>query len=178
MKIDILLSGSGGQGLMSLGKFLATSAIRENKLATYIPSYGAEVRGGTAYCFVRISDRKILSPLVENPDVAIILNQQSLDKFGKKLGRNCLLILNSDTIKNTQQLAVKKIINLPLNSMALECGNIKCANVVALGILLHENPGIIKKETIITILNEIFSNKELINSNIKALRKGESHGNC
>jgi 2-oxoglutarate ferredoxin oxidoreductase subunit gamma len=173
MKIDILLSGFGGQGLMSLGKVIATAAILENKFATYMPSYGPEVRGGTAYCYVKISDVPIASPLVETPDAAIILNQQSLNKFKNQLDKNCILILNSDLMQNKPNLSAKKIIYLPLSKAALECGDIKCANVVALGALIRLKPDILKQGTIIGILKKIFSaNNSMLNINIKALSKG------
>jgi 2-oxoglutarate ferredoxin oxidoreductase subunit gamma len=174
MRVDILLSGAGGQGLMSLGKVIAAGAILENKFTTYIPSYGPEVRGGTAYCYIKISDAPIASPLVENPDVAIILNQQSLNKFKNQLNKNCTLILNSDLIENKPNLSAKKIIYLPLSKIAMECGDVKCANVVALGALIHLKPDVLKRETIIGILEEIFSaNNPMLNINIKALAKGQ-----
>ncbi len=165
---------------MSLGKLIAAAAILENKFTTYIPSYGPEVRGGTAYCYVKISDAPISSALVENPGVAIILNQQSLDKFKNQLDKNCILILNSDLIQNKPHLSAKKIIYLPLSKIALECGNIKCANVVALGALIYLKPGILKQETIIGIIKEIFiSNGPMLNINIKALSRGqEAAKNC
>ena len=159
---------------MSLGKVIAAAAILEDKFTTYFPSYGPEVRGGTAYCYVKISDKPIASPLVETPDAAIILNQQSLDKFKNQLDKNCTLILNSDLIQDKPNLSAKKIIYLPLSKIALECGDIKCANVVALGALIYLNPGILKQETIIGIVKEIFiSNSPMLNINIKALSRGK-----
>jgi len=173
MKVDILLSGAGGQGLMSLGKVIAAAAILEDKFTTYFPSYGPEVRGGTAYCYVKISDKPIASPLVETPDAAIILNQQSLDKFKNQLDKNCTLILNSDLIQDKPNLSAKKIIYLPLSKVALKCGDIRCANVVALGALIHLKPGILKQETITGILKKIFiANSSMLNINIKALSIG------
>lgn len=162
---------------MSLGKALATAAIKEGKYAIYFPSYGPEVRGGTAYCFVRISDSPIASPLIDSPDVAILLNQQSIDKFKTMFNRKCLVILNSDLVKDKSKIKSGKIISLPLNKIALECGTIKCANVVALGALLKLKPGILKQSTIVEILKEVFhNNKELLDQNVKALHEGEKHG--
>lgn len=160
---------------MSLGRILATSAIKEDKYATYIPSYGAEVRGGTAYCFVRVSASPIASPLVEKPDVAIILNQQSLNKFKWLLDKHCLLVLNSDTIKDKPQLPVKKIIYPPLNKIAIECGSIKCVNILALGIVLACAPEIIKRETVVKVIKEVFADEETAKINVKALYKGENY---
>ncbi len=177
MTVNILISGFGGQGLMSLGKLLATCAIREGKSATYFPSYGAEVRGGTAYCFVKISDERIASPLVETSDVAMLLNQQSIELFKKIFNKNCFFVLNADLIKDKSQISKGKIVYLPLNKIALDCGNIKCANVVALGVLIKQMPNLLKQSTIIEFLKEVFhNNKELIEQNIKALYEGEKHG--
>jgi len=174
MKVDMLLSGAGGQGLMSLGKLIASVAVAEGKFAAYLPSYGPEVRGGTAYCFVKISDTPIPSPLVETPDVAILLNQQSVDKFKKIITKKCILILNSDLTANKPLLPAAKVFYLPLNKIALECGNIKCANMVALGALINFKPDILRRKGIINFLQEIFgTNSLLIDTNIKALTKGE-----
>lgn len=173
MRFNILLSGFGGQGLMSLGKVLAIAATKEGKFATYFPSYGPEVRGGTAYCFVKISDAPIASPLLDVPDIAILLNQQSVDKFQKTLNKKCHLILNSDLIKDKPKFPAAAIIYLPLNKIALECGNIKCANMVALGALINLKPGIIKESTIVDILKDTFGTKELFGQNVKALHEGE-----
>lgn len=164
---------------MSLGKLVATAAIREGKFATYFPSYGPEVRGGTAYCFVRVADSPISSPLIDSPDAAILLNQQSIDKFKAMFSKKCFLILNSDLVKDKSQIKTKEVVSLALNKIALESGNIKCANVAALGALLKLKPGILKQSTIVEIIKEIFcNNKELLDQNIKALHKGEKNANC
>jgi 2-oxoglutarate ferredoxin oxidoreductase subunit gamma len=175
MKVDILLSGAGGQGLMSLGKLIASVVVAEGKFATYIPSYGAEVRGGTAYCFVKISDAPIRSPLVDSPDVAILLNQPSVDKFKGLLTKKCIVILNSDLMVNKPKISAGKISSLALNKIALECGNIKCANMVALGALIKFSPAILKREEIISFIKGVFGdNRPLIDVNIKALARGEA----
>ncbi len=95
----ILISGFGGQGLLSLGKVLAKAALNEGKYTTWFPSYGAEMRGGTAHCFVKISDSPIASPFIDYPNIAMIFNQPSLDKFKNKLKQANPLILNSDLIR-------------------------------------------------------------------------------
>ncbi|MDP2922379.1 MAG: 2-oxoacid:acceptor oxidoreductase family protein [Candidatus Omnitrophota bacterium] len=176
MKIDILLSGFGGQGLISLGKILANTALRENKHTTYIPSYGPEVRGGTAYCFVKISDTPITSPLVGKSDIAIILNQLSLDRFEKVFKKGSVLILNSDLSSRKPLRKDTQLVYLPLNKMALECGNAKVIGVLALGVLIRLKPKLLKKETIEQILKETFSDKVILEQNIKALHKGEEIG--
>ena len=174
MRAEILLSGFGGQGLLRLGKILATAALRENKYTIWFPSYGGEVRGGTAHCFVKISDQQISSPFIEEPDIAVILNQPSLDKFGKKIKRGGLAILNSDLIEREILRKDIKKISLPLNKIALDCGNVKVANIVALGAISFLTPGFLKKETITAVLKEAFANKkEVLDANLRAFRKGE-----
>ena len=173
MKTDILISGFGGQGLMSLGKLLAKAALLENKNVTWFPSYGAEMRGGTAHCFVKISTKYIDSPFIESSDIAIILNQPSLSKFRSKFKKNSLVILNSDLINNDAIKKEIRKISLPLNKIALDCGNIKVANIVALGVISFLTPGFLKNETIIKVLKETFKDKKILNQNIEAFNKGE-----
>ena len=173
-KTEILIAGFGGQGIISLGKFLAKAALAEGKYTTYFPSYGAEMRGGTAHCCVKISDSPIASPFHDHPDIALILNQPSLDKFKKNLKKGGILILNSDLISGKPRFDNIRGASLPLSKIALDCGNIKVANVVALGALLSLDPGIFKKETLVNALKEIFKNQDTINQNLKALDKGQA----
>lgn len=172
METQILISGFGGQGLMSLGKLLAKAALKEGKYTTWFPSYGAEMRGGTAHCFVKISDSPIASPLVEYPNVAIILNQPSLEKFKKRLRKGSLLILNADLINGESIIKDVKKVSLSLNKMALDCGNIKVANIIALGALISLRKKIIKIETIVEVLKENFADNYTVEQNLKALYKG------
>ena len=174
MEVEILISGFGGQGIMSLGKFLAKAALKEGKYTTFFSSYGAEMRGGTAHCCVKVSDSPIASPFQDRPDVALILNQPSLDKFRKKLKKGGILILNSDLISDKNSVDNIRGASLPLSKIALDCGNIKVANVVALGALLSLDPSIFKKETLVNALKETFKNQNTINQNLKALDKGQA----
>lgn len=169
----ILISGFGGQGLLSLGKVLARAALSEGKHTTWFPSYGAEMRGGTAHCSVKISNSPIASPFIEYPEIAIIFNQPSWDKFEKKLKKTSLLIINSDLVKSSFSLSSDKEIRLPLNRIALDCGNIKVANVVALGVLIFLKPDLFRKETLVKIIKKVFKRKDILNQNLKALNKGE-----
>lgn len=171
---EILISGFGGQGIMSLGKFLARAALKEGKHTTYFPSYGAEIRGGTAHCCIKISDSPIASPFQDHPDVALIFNQPSLDRFKKKLKKGGILILNSDLISGKNSIDNIRGVSLPLNKIALDCGNVKVANVVALGALISLDPSIFKKETLVKALKETFKDQNTVNQNLKALDKGQA----
>lgn len=173
MKTGILISGFGGQGLMSLGKILAKAATGEGKHTVFFPSYGAEMRGGTAHCLVKISDTPIASPFINSPDVAIIFNQPSLDKFRGEFIKNSLVILNSDLTPEVNLNMSTKTVALPLNEMALECGNIKVANIIVLGVLNTLKPKLLMRKTIISILKETFSKKGSFETNLKAFKLGE-----
>lgn len=173
MVINILISGFGGQGLMRLGKIIAKSAILENKYTSWFPSYGAQMRGGTAHCFVKISDRPIASPFIEYPDAAIIMNQPSLDKFKPQLKKASAVILNSDLINSRFPANGVGVINLALNKIALELGNIKVANIVALGVLLRLRENLLKKSTVIEVLKKEFSDPVILNVNLKGFRRAE-----
>jgi len=172
MKTDVLIAGFGGQGLMRLGKIIAQAALYEGKDTVFFPSYGAEMRGGTAHCFVKISDHPIASPFVEHPDLAIIFNQPSLDKFKQRL-KSSLVIVNSDLAPRLEQSLAARTINLPLNKMALEGGNIKVANIIALGILAASRPKLLMRKTIISVLKETFKKKGSFEVNFKAFSLGE-----
>jgi len=173
MSTDILISGFGGQGLMSLGKIIARAALIDGKATSWFPSYGAEMRGGTAHCYVKVSNTPIASPFVEYADIAVILNQPSLDKFKKRMKKDSLLIINSDLINKRFSFKDIDIISLPLNAIALECGNLKVVNSVVLGILTVLRPSIFKKSTLAKVLKSTFFDKEILKANFKGLDKGQ-----
>lgn len=175
MKAEILISGFGGQGLMSLGKILAKAAVLEGKHTVFFPSYGAEMRGGTAHCFVKISDSDIASPFIEFPDAAIIFNQLSLTKFKDRIKDKTLLILNSDLIFEDSDRVSGEIVSLPLNRMALDCGDLKTANIIALGVLRNKRPGLIGRPAIVSVLEGSFKNKTSLENNLKGFKLGENY---
>lgn len=160
---------------MSLGKILAKAAMKEGKHTTYFPSYGAEMRGGTAHCFVKVSDSPIASPFVEYPDIAIILNQPSLDKFKERLKKSSYLIFNSDLIDNEFCPKEARKISLSLNRIALECGNKRTANVIALGALFSLKRSIFKEETITEVLKETFKRADILSQNLEAFSRGKNY---
>ncbi|MCK5160415.1 MAG: 2-oxoacid:acceptor oxidoreductase family protein [Candidatus Aureabacteria bacterium] len=131
MEKRIVISGFGGQGIIALGKFIALTAMNSDKHVTYLPSYGAEVRGGTANCQIIISDEEIASPCIEDMDILIAMNQPSLDRFCGKVVTGGLIVVN------TSLAAAKSgAVNIPATEMAVSLGEKKIANVVALGALL------------------------------------------
>jgi len=172
MEVKILVAGFGGQGIISLGRILAQAALLEDRQVSGIPSYGAEIRGGTAHCFIKISDSLIASPFINCPDIAIIFNQPSLDKFKKNLKKSSLIILNSDFIFNQPGSLKNKITSLPLSKMAIGCGEVRIANTIALGVMSALRPDIFRLDTIAKALEDVFKAKGSLEVNLKAFRLG------
>ena len=174
---QIICAGFGGQGVMLMGKLLALGGIQEDKEVTWLPSYGAEVRGGTAHCMIKISDREIASPVVSNPDVCFVMNELALNKFESHIKDKGLLILNNTLAKVSLKRKKVKVISLPLTKMASSLGNIKVANVIALGVYVV-NKKVIKPENILAAMKTIAGKgkKHLLEINEKAFREGMKHG--
>lgn len=170
---DILISGFGGQGMIKLGKFLAEAALDKYKHISWFPSYGAEMRGGTAHCFVRISNQSISSPFVALPDIAVIFNQPSLEKFKNSFNKNTLVILNKDLVLTPSFFSKAALYPFSLNKIAFRCGNIKVANTVALGVILSLTGSFFRRQTVVSVLKNNFSDIKIQKQNLKALEEGE-----
>ena len=138
MQTEVILSGFGGQGIMFAGQVLTYAAMDAGKDVTWIPSYGPEMRGGTANCTVVIADEEIGSPVVKNPDVALVMNLPSLDKYEPLVKEGGMLIINASMVDRQATRKDISVINIPCNTMAEEMGNSKLANMVAVGALLKE----------------------------------------
>lgn len=177
MTEKIIIAGAGGQGIMLLGKVLAESAMREDKYVTWLPSYGAEVRGGTAHCMVIISDKEISSPYIEKPDSLIIMNAPSLEKFKNRLTPKGLLILNSSLVPGPSFIVAHKkdvkVFKHPFTDIAIKLGNLRVANMVALGCYLNKEK-IINPQTVFRVMEEIApeDKRNLIEINKQALSTG------
>lgn len=149
---EIIIAGFGGQGIILAGRLVAQTAMKAGKEVTYMPSYGAEVRGGTANCMVIIADEPIASPLVDRPDSLIIMNKASLNKFGSRLKAGGLLVTNSSLIDTKPQLDDSiEIIEVPADEIAVELGNKKVANMVALGAYFQKR-GILSPDAAVACL--------------------------
>jgi 2-oxoglutarate ferredoxin oxidoreductase subunit gamma len=169
---DIVMAGFGGQGLMFIGKLLAFSAMKEGRNVTWIPSYGPEMRGGTANCTVVISEEEIGSPIIPHPHALIIMNNPSLEAFEQRLQSNGLLIYNSSLV--TRPVTRKDImsISVPANDVASTAGNEKAANMVMLGAYTG-HVKVVSKESIVEGLRELFEKKvDLLETNVRAFEEG------
>jgi len=131
---EIVFSGSGGQGLMFIGKLLANLALDEYEHVTFFPSYGAEVRGGTSNCQVILSDKPIATPMAEHPTAAVLMNQPSVDRFLRQMqGRGTVLVNES-----LASAAGDNVLLVPASDMALELGDVRAANVVIFAAMLSQ----------------------------------------
>ena len=140
MKTEIIISGFGGQGVLSMGKILAYSGLMEDKEVTWMPAYGPEQRGGTANVTVIVSDERVSSPILSKYDVAIVLNQPSLDKFEPKVKPGGILIYDSYGIINPPTRKDIDIYSIAAMDKAAEMKNAKIFNMIVLGGLLHVCP--------------------------------------
>jgi len=172
MLIKTIFAGFGGQGVLSMGLNLAQAAMLEGKHVTYLPSYGAEVRGGTANCTVAISDEEIASPVASSPEFIVAMNQPSLIRFQNQIQSGGLFFINSSLVEAESSRGDVDIINVPANRIAEELGNPRSANIVTLGVFIKKS-NIVSLSSMIEGLKDAFKNKQkLIAINKKALMAG------
>lgn len=173
MEKQILFAGFGGQGVLSMGQFLTYAAMEAGKNVSWVPSYGAEMRGGTANCLVTIADGEISSPLTENPMMAVIMNRPSLDKFENKLQPNGTLVLNSSLVDRKPQREDLQVLELPVNQIAEEINNPRGANMILLGAYLQKT-GVVEIEKVLEYFDNIFRGKKqsVIEKNKEAFMTG------
>jgi len=174
MYSDVMMAGFGGQGILLIGNLLAEAALLEEYNVTYLPSYGVEMRGGTANCTVVISDQEIGSPQVSAPEAMLVMSEQARERFEPRVKPNGLLILNSSLVEASKlnRNDLEKLI-IPFNQLAAEMGNAKFANMIALGAYLGKKP-VVKLASIEKMLKAQFASKkaELVTMNLKAIEKG------
>ena len=137
MLIKTIFSGFGGQGVLSTGQILAKAAMLEDKHVTYLPSYGAEVRGGTANCTVTISDEEIASPIASEPEFVVALNQPSFFRFQSLLQSGGFMLFNSSLVGANSVRGDIETLGIPITELATELGNVKVSNMVMLGAFIR-----------------------------------------
>ena len=170
---DVIIAGFGGQGVMLIGNLLAQAGMAHGPEVSFIPVYGAEMRGGTANCTVVLDEHPIGSPLVREPMSTIILNEPSLSKFQPRLSADGVQIVNASLVAENLLDAAKRTVYIPVNDMAHELGNVKMANMVALGAWLKAT-GALPRNVVQEALNRVVSAHyaKLISANAKALEQG------
>lgn len=173
MTEEIIIAGFGGQGVLSMGKILAYSGIMQDQEVSWMPSYGPEMRGGTANVTVIVSDERISSPILNYYDTAIILNQQSMDKFERTVKPGGLLLYDPNGITRHPERKDIKIFKIEGARLAVEMGNTKIFNMIVLGAFLKLKP-IVKLENVIRGLQKSIPERyhKLIPMNEAALKLG------
>ncbi|MEK6574884.1 MAG: 2-oxoacid:acceptor oxidoreductase family protein [Chloroflexota bacterium] len=175
MQTEIVISGFGGQGALFAGQLLAYAGMDAGFHVTWIPSYGPEMRGGTAHCTVIISDDEIGSPLVRNPSAAIAMNMPSLDKYEPLVASGGLLVVNSSLTSRRPTRTDIRVIEVPANVIAEELGNVRFANLVLVGAMLAASSALTLEaldEALEAHLPERY--RTLMEANRQALRRGAS----
>jgi len=173
MQTEIILAGFGGQGIMFAGQILSYAAMDAGKQVTWIPSYGPEMRGGTANCTVVIADEEIGSPVVKNPDAALVMNLPSLDKYEPTVKPGGVLVINASMVDRASQRTDITAVSIPCNEIAEEMGSPRLANMVAAGALLAALPVLTLADLEAALNNHMPGrHKHLLPKNVEALAKG------
>jgi 2-oxoglutarate ferredoxin oxidoreductase subunit gamma len=171
--IKTIFSGFGGQGVLMMGYVLATAGMNEDKHVTYLPSYGAEVRGGTANCTVTVSDEPIASPVASFADFAVLMNTPSLIKFEGKVKAGGVVFLNSDLVEFRPKRSDIELVAVPVNTIAEKLGNARAANMVMMGAFARKT-GVVSVRPVIKSVRDIFEAKgpKVHKVNTLAIREG------
>ena len=173
MQKEIIIAGFGGQGVLFGGQVLAYSAMDAGKEVTWIPSYGPEMRGGTANCTIVIADEEIGSPMVEHPPLAIALNLPSFDKYEQELQAGGTLIVNKSMVDRGSKRADIHEVFVPCNEIAEEIGDKKMLNMVAIGALLTALPELSFDDVKRSLESHIPArHRDLLEKNLEALKRG------
>ncbi|HDT15172.1 MAG TPA: hypothetical protein ENN55_03090 [Firmicutes bacterium] len=172
MNYDILTAGTGGQGVLTTGVFLAKIAILEKKQVTWLPSYGAEKRGGFSFCDVVISDEEIFSPMVETPDSIMVFDQRAYDNYKSKISEKTVVISNSSLTK-IDSVCPGKVLEIPASDMAARLKFPRALNIIMTGAFMHAS-GVLEEKSAYSIIEEMMKGKdeEFLEKNILAYRAG------
>ncbi len=177
MKTELICAGFGGQGVLTIGKFIAQAGMKEGKHVSWLPSYGPEMRGGTANVSAVVSDDPIASPIVGTPDVLVALNQPSIEKFGPSIRPGGVLIYDAGMCPAGCKRTDITILSAPLTEIAQEIGSLRVLNMIAIGMVIGKT-NVIKYETMEEDLTSFLKAKdpELLEINLIAIKKGMELG--
>lgn len=173
MTTEMICAGFGGQGVLTIGKFIAQSGMKEGKNVSWLPSYGPEMRGGTANVSTVVSDEPIASPIVSYPDILVALNQPSIDKFAPSVRKGGVVIMNTNMCPHGCPREDVELVAAPMSDIALEIGSMMVLNMLAIGIVIGKT-GLIKYETMEEDLNSFLKakNPDLLEKNLAAIKRG------
>ena len=173
MQTEIILAGFGGQGILFAGQLLAYAAMDAGREVTWIPSYGPEMRGGTANCTVILSDEEIGAPTVRHPKAALVFNLPSLDKYEPEVVAGGVLVANASLINRGFLRSDLSAVMLPANEIAETLGDKRMTNMVMLGAYVKKS-NLVKMDTVIEVVRNLLESKgtQLFTANKKALLTG------
>jgi 2-oxoglutarate ferredoxin oxidoreductase subunit gamma len=173
METSIVIAGFGGQGVLLAGQLLAYAGMDNGRSVTWIPSYGPEMRGGTANCTVIIGDEPIGAPIVAHPDIALVLNQPSFDKYESQVKPGGLLVVNSSLIEAETARNDVEVVYMPANAIAEEYGTAKMLNMVMVGAMLAKRPILPLCAIEEALIDHLPAGKShLLDANLHVLRRG------
>jgi 2-oxoglutarate ferredoxin oxidoreductase subunit gamma len=174
MERSVVIAGFGGQGVILAGKILAQAGMDHGLEVTWLPSYGPEMRGGTANCTVVTSDAPVGSPIVDEPTALIAMNRPSLDKFADQVAPDGTILVNSSLIESAVEQAGVRVISVPLNDLATKIGNARTINMIALGALIKAT-AIVPLETLKKAMKKAFEDSgkaKIVAVNMQAIEEG------
>lgn len=173
MQEEIVISGFGGQGALFAGQLLAYTALDEEREVTWIPSYGPEMRGGTAHCTVIIGDEPIGSPIVRRPSIAIVMNLPSHGKYGQLLQTGGLLVVNKSLVPDTCERRDIQELRIAASDIANQLGEVRMSNVVLLGAMLRLRP-VLSLQAVLRSMDAHVAGRarRLLEQNKQALQRG------
>lgn len=174
MTQEIIFAGFGGQGILSMGKFLAFGGMDVGLNVSWCPSYGPEMRGGTANCSVILSNEEIGAPIITAPDTLVVMNKPSLDKFEKTVKPGGLIILDSNLILRDVTRDDVEVLRIPSQDVAKAIGSDRIANMVLLGALIGKTQVLKKEELLLALKNH--GKDDFYEMNERAIEKGMEYG--
>lgn len=172
MQSDVMFAGFGGQGILSMGSILAHTAMDLGYEVAWVPSYGAEMRGGTANCTVVIGDRPIGSPIIRNPQHLVAMNLPSLEKYAPLVKPKGVVLINSSLISADSGRPDVDELKVPANDIAMKIGSVKAANIVALAAFVERSRIVDMDVFKQCVKNEFKKSEKLVNLNVMAMEEG------
>lgn len=173
MQIEVMFAGFGGQGILSAGKIFAMAAMEKGDQVAWVPSYGPEMRGGTAYCTVVTSDRLIGSPIIRNPQHLVAMNRPSLEKFEKAVKKGGIILVNSSLVEVCSGRTDIDEVCIPATGIAEEIGDVKVASIVAVSAFVARSKVVPMDLLRNAVTKEFGSRPGLLSINLTAVLRGE-----
>ena len=175
MTKEFIFAGFGGQGMLLIGKFLAMACMLDGKHVSWLPSYGPEMRGGTCNCSVIVSDDPVGSPIIAHPNILMVMNEPSLDKFEETAAPGATIFVDSSLISRKVKRTDVDVVYIPATQMAKDMEATSLANMIILGAIVAKT-GCVKCETVSTALKETISARKanLLDLNLKAVEAGRA----